>query len=147
MGTSAASVAAGSAPTIDYRTQAKRVLTFVIGGKGTLPPAKSVALVASEDPGYRPDPALAARGADTFGRYCVACHGVEVVSGGDAPDLRASPIPPSAEAFASVVHEGALVENGMPRFDEFDESVLGALRQYIRSRAADLRASPQPSMR
>ena len=93
------------------------------------------------DPSYwKAGEALYLRGDQATGvPACVACHGVEAVSGGNAPDLRASPIPPSAEAFAGIVHDGGLVANGMPRFEEFDRSMLDALRQYLRSRAADLR--------
>lgn len=44
--------------------------------------------------------------------------------------LRASPAPLDAVSFSVVVREGALVPNGMPRFEEFDEAMLAALRQY-----------------
>jgi quinohemoprotein ethanol dehydrogenase len=139
MGTNAGVFGALLPTTIDYRTQAKRVLTFAIGGTETLPPAKAVRLVAPDDSGYRPHPALAAQGARVFGTYCLQCHGVGAVAGGNAPDLRTSTVPPSAETFASVVRDGALVPNGMPRFEELDDARLKVLRQYIRSRADDLR--------
>ena len=45
----------------------------------------------------------------------------------------------SAEALASVVRDGALVPNGMPRFQEITDEQLADLRHYLRSRAADLR--------
>jgi quinohemoprotein ethanol dehydrogenase len=44
--------------------------------------------------------------------------------------LRASPAPLDAVSFSAVVREGALVPNGMPRFEELDEAMLAALRQY-----------------
>ena len=59
---------------------------------------------------------------------------------GIGPDLRASPIPLSAEAFEAVVRDGALVPNGMPRYAEFNQEALAELRQYIRSRAAAMRS-------
>jgi hypothetical protein len=34
-----------------------------------------------------------------------------------------------------VVHEGALMEHGMPRFSFFDAPKIEAIRQYIRSEA------------
>ena len=71
---------------------------------------------------------------------CTNCHGSNAVSAGNAPDLRASAIPLSAEAFARVVRDGALLDKGMPRFEEFDDQKLNAIRQFIRSRSADLRA-------
>jgi quinohemoprotein ethanol dehydrogenase len=46
----------------------------------------------------------------------------------------------STAAFDSVVRAGALVPNGMPAFPELTDPDLAAVRQYVRSRAADLRA-------
>lgn len=132
--------------TVDYRTQAKRVLTFGIGGHGELAaPTPVVMPVAPPDPDYRPDEKTELQGAITFGRQCTNCHGGQAASAGNAPDLRASAVPLSGQAFAQVVREGALLDKGMPRFAEFDDAKLDAVRQYIRSRAADLRAHPTPS--
>jgi hypothetical protein len=36
------------------------------------------------------------------------------------------------------------VANGMPRFEEFDDAKLAAIRQYVRSRGAALRATQKP---
>jgi quinohemoprotein ethanol dehydrogenase len=125
----------------DARTQKKRVLTFVLDGKGSLPPAPPpFVLTPIADPSYKPDPALAAKGMPLFFVNCTLCHGWDAVAAGTAPDLRASPIPQSAQGFDSVVRGGALLENSMPRFPEFSDEDLTALRQFIRSRAADLRA-------
>jgi quinohemoprotein ethanol dehydrogenase len=90
--------------------------------------------VAFDDPDYVPNPASAARGTTEYGR-CTVCHGGAAVGGGTAPDLRASAIPPSAEAFESIVRQGALVENGMPRFEEPADAQLADLREFIQSRA------------
>lgn len=124
---------------IDYRTQARRVLTFALGGKQTLPARIPYKAVAADDPGYRPDAAKAARGEGIFGGRCAVCHGSSVIAGGTAPDLRTSPIPVDAEAFAQVVRHGALVPAGMPQFGELTDEQVEALRQYIRSRADILR--------
>jgi quinohemoprotein ethanol dehydrogenase len=141
MGTSAATVIGQSdATVIDYRTQARRVLTFALGGREILPPAKIVKLVALEDADYHPNPVVATQGAILYGHYCVNCHGVDAIAGGFAPDLRTSGVPLSAEAFSSVVHDGGLLANGMPNFGDLDEGELNEIRQYLRSRAAVLRA-------
>ena len=58
-----------------------------------------------------------------------------MVAGGYAPDLRASSVPLSAEAFAAIVRDGALLNRGMPSFSEFSDDELSALRHYIRQRA------------
>jgi quinohemoprotein ethanol dehydrogenase len=125
---------------IDYRTQARRVLTFALGGKQALPPKQPYKAVAFEDPGYKADPALTARGEGIYGGRCAVCHGTGAIAGGTAPDLRTSPIPANAEAFAQVVKHGALVPAGMPQFGEFTDDQLTAVRQYIRSRADILRS-------
>jgi quinohemoprotein ethanol dehydrogenase len=145
MGTSAAVDAASHGGiAIDARTQRKRVLTFVLDGKAALPPAPPPFIVkALPDPGYRPDPALAAKGESLF-INCIACHGWGAISGGGAPDLRASPVVLSAEAFDGTVRGGGLVGNGMPKFDELSDQDLAGLRQYVRSRAADLRSGEAP---
>ena len=124
---------------IDHRTQAKRVLTFAIDGKAKLPAAMPASPpTAAPDPDYRPDAALAARGKTLFNQRCLACHGINAEAAGSAPDLRVSPVPASAEAFATIVRDGALEMNGMPRFGELTEADLAAIRQYLRSRSAEL---------
>ncbi|WP_233204182.1 PQQ-dependent dehydrogenase, methanol/ethanol family [Novosphingobium sp. HII-3] len=125
---------------IDYRTQARRVLTFAIGGKQQLPPRVPYKAVAFDDPGFKPDAPKAARGEGIFGGRCAVCHGTAVIAGGTAPDLRVSPIPADPTAFAEVVRNGALVPAGMPKFGEFTPDQLEALRHYIRTRANALRS-------
>lgn len=124
----------------DYRTQKRRVLTFALDGKAELPPAPLPAIQAAPDPDYKPDAALAAKGAAAFGFNCGICHGPEAVSGGTAPDLRTSDVPSTEDMFHAVVHDGTRVAQGMPGFNDLSESDIASLRQYIRSRAADLRA-------
>jgi quinohemoprotein ethanol dehydrogenase len=124
----------------DYWTQKRRVLTFALDGNAELPPAPPPVVQAAPDPDYKPDAALAAKGAATFGFNCGICHGPEAVSGGTAPDLRSSNILSAGDIFHAVVHDGTRLAEGMPSFKELSESDIAAIRQYIRSRAADLRA-------
>ena len=127
---------------IDYRTQARRVLTFELGGKEQLPPAPERHVVdAFDDPTFTADTAAEEKGLVTFARHCATCHGVAAIAKGAAPDLRESPVVPSKDAFDSIVRGGALVPRGMPRFEEFPDRDFDALRQYLRSRAHELRAS------
>lgn len=123
---------------IDYRSQPRRILTFALDGKASLP-AVPDAMPMIPDPDFRPDPQSAARGAALYGTRCYSCHGLPGQSGGTAPDFARSAVPQSAEAFASVVHEGALVPNGMPRYGELTGEQLADLRQFIRSTAKDAR--------
>jgi len=125
----------------DPRTQKKRVLTFVLDGKAVLPPPPPpFVLKPIDDPSYQPDAALAAKGATIFGANCAVCHGWDAKAGGYGPDLRGSAVPQSAEAFDGVVRDGALMTTGMPKFGELSDADRAALRQYLRSRAAELRA-------
>jgi quinohemoprotein ethanol dehydrogenase len=119
----------------DYHGQARRVLTFALDGAAKLPAASPVVRTTIPDPEFTHDDSLEAQGAELYFRRCVACHGIGVISGGQAPDLRMSPIPRDEEAFQRVVREGPLLSSGMPRFEELSDAELLALRQYIRSQA------------
>ena len=121
---------------IDYRTQARRILTFAIGGKATIPASRNEPLTPMEDTDYKPNKPLEDKGYLTFALHCAVCHGVDAIASGHAPDLRNSTVALNDEAFAGVVRDGVLVPNGMPRFHEFDDGQLAALRQYLRARAA-----------
>lgn len=123
---------------VDYHSQPRRILTFALDGKASLPPAPEPTPMIP-DPDFRPDPQSTARGATLYGTRCFSCHGLPGQSGGTAPDFARSAVPLSAEAFASVVHEGALVARGMPRYGELTGQQLADLRQFIRTAAQDAR--------
>ena len=120
------------------REQPRRLVTFVLDGKGRLPrPPLRAQARPLEAPEFVIDPKKVERGAKTFGANCVNCHGIDAVAGGAAPDLRASPIPLSHEAFDEIVRQGSLAIRGMPRFDWIDGEDLDAMRHYLRRRARD----------
>ncbi len=149
MGTSAAAFGPLLPVTIDYRSEAKRVLTFKLGGEVKLPVAKGEQSAPIEDPNYRASEGDNLAGLLSYARRCAICHGVDVVSAGQAPDLRSSPVVLSQATFSTVVRNGALVSRGMPQFEEFSDADLEALRAYIRAAAAQwleqLDASPDPA--
>lgn len=124
---------------VDFYTQPRRVLTFALGGREKVTPDTPNIPQAMLDPAYRPNSASEAHGGDLYG-HCITCHGINVMSGGGAPDLRASGVPTSAEAFAQVVRGGALVPAGMPRFEELSDADLVDLRRYIQAKAHMLHA-------
>jgi len=119
----------------------RRVLVYALDGKAVLPPSDPPTLKVSlqENPAEVLDPKQAAMGKAIF-IACAACHGRGMVGvGGPGPDLRESSIPLNADAFWSVVHDGALIEHGMPSFAAFGKPQIEAIRQYIRATArADL---------
>jgi quinohemoprotein ethanol dehydrogenase len=115
----------------------RRLLTFAIDGKAILPPSDPPTLKvnAQDNPAEALDPKQIAMGKAMF-LACAACHGRNVIgAGGPAPDLRESAIPLSPDAFWSVVHDGALIEHGMPRFGMFGKPEIEAIRQYVRASA------------
>jgi len=123
---------------IDPRTQARRVLTFAIGGKQVLP-LRETPPPAVTDPDFVADPTKELAGAIAFQNHCATCHGSVVVGISQAPDLRRSPIPLSKDTFDEVVRRGSLVSRGMPSFDEFSAAKLENIRHYILSQAEELR--------
>jgi len=115
----------------------RRLLSFSLDGKARLPPASTASfakpLAASE---FKLDPAMVSAGSREYVR-CVLCHGTGVVAGGNAPDLRASPVLLSAAGFATIVRDGTLVSRGMPQFAELSDAQLDSLRHYIRAKARE----------
>ncbi|MCB2076733.1 MAG: PQQ-dependent dehydrogenase, methanol/ethanol family [Novosphingobium sp.] len=126
----------------DYRTQRRRVLTFALDRHGKLPAPVAHKLELPDDACLITDEAQAARGATVF-RRCASCHGMGAVAGGNAPDLRASPITYSAVAFRNVVKNGPLRQAGMPGFSELGDDQVEDLRAYLRVAAARLREKRQ----
>jgi quinohemoprotein ethanol dehydrogenase len=126
----------------DARTQPRRMLTFALDGKATLPPRppRRPAL-AVDDPGYQADESAVRRGGVTYGNHCFFCHGAGAIAGGTAPDLRASVAIVSPRLFDTIVRQGVLLEEGMPRFQELTRSELDDLRQYLREQSSELRAA------
>ncbi len=122
-----------------YRTDyalPRRVLTFAIGGAAEVPAFDMPERKPLPDPDFVPDPDRVMAGAMAFGsNACLVCHGMNAIGGGSAPDLRFSPMIHSAEAFNSVVKDGALKLRGMPASPQLSDEVLDDMRHYLRLRA------------
>jgi quinohemoprotein ethanol dehydrogenase len=127
----------GLKPEVDYRTQQWRVLTFALDGTDKLPPKTTRPAPFQDDPAFRVDPAKAGAGAMTFALRCANCHGINGYSGGIAPNLLRSPVPLDFAALKSVVHDGILLPNGMPKFAELTDAELEQIQHYIRQRARE----------
>ena len=116
------------------RDHPRRLLTYVLDGSAQLPPSPPPSQpVVVDDPSFKVDPALSLKGRGLYDK-CLICHGTGAVAGGFAPDLRASGVPLSADAFAAVL-AGGLASHGMPPFPELTAQDQTALRHYIRDRA------------
>jgi len=119
----------------DYRLP-RRVLTFAIGGKDSLPKFDLPPLTPPADPGFTPEPAKVQAGAMDFAsNACLVCHGMNAIGGGSAPDLRFSPMIVDAATFRAVVKEGALKPAGMPPFPQLTDAQVESIRYYLRARA------------
>ena len=120
-----------------YKAQTRRLFTFALDGAQSLPVSNPPAFPKPlEVADFEIDEKLVATGSWLFKESCMMCHGSGAVSGGYAPDLRASPIPLVAAAFKDVVVNGKLRANGMPEFSKLTDDQLEALRHFIRHKAS-----------
>ncbi len=126
-----------------YGAQTRMLVAFSLAGAETLPPFMEPMIPQAVEADFEVDAQLAAAGERLYG-LCRSCHGPELVSAGMAPDLRASHLIVSAEAFASVVREGSRAVGGMPAYADFSDDRLLALRHYIRRQAELALAGVEP---
>ena len=119
-----------------YGAQTRQLYTFALDGKAPMPkvgdPVVPKAIVMPE---FKVDDQLATRGEEIWKGNCVICHGAGAVSGGYAPDLRASPIFATPAALKAVIHDGLKVANGMPRYKDMSDADLEALQHFVRKQA------------
>ncbi|HEX2793280.1 MAG TPA: PQQ-dependent dehydrogenase, methanol/ethanol family [Croceicoccus sp.] len=125
-------------------SQRRRVLTFALGGKARLPVERKIPLAISAEGLGTPDPAAEDAGFPIYAQRCAVCHGMRAVAVGPAPDLRASMVVRSSEAFASVLEDGILASRGMPKFDELSAEQHEQVRKYILAMARADRADAKP---
>ena len=119
-----------------YGQQPRRLLVFTLDAKRQLPVSpQRAAPVPLDNPELRIDEQQAAAGQQLFNSTCHLCHGFMAIAGGGAPDLRASPLALSAQAFRTVLKEGPLLPRGMPLYDDLTDAEIASLYAYIRQRA------------
>jgi PQQ-dependent dehydrogenase (methanol/ethanol family) len=119
-----------------------RLLVFKIGGTATAPAyprpvEQKLDLTSVTAPG---DPAA---GMLLFHQNCLVCHSSNAL-GRYLPDLKASPLITSADAFKSVVLDGALKTEGMVSFSHYlTPDQAEAIRAYIVKEAREDQAPPK----
>jgi quinohemoprotein ethanol dehydrogenase len=131
-----AAMVGGNAAQGNGTRNVSRLLIFKRNGKQSLPPLRPATLAEAIRPvavaGSAPQ---IAAGQKIYGKYCMICHGVGVVSGGVTPDLRRSAAAGVMGALQEIVIGGALSKRGMPSFaDAISEQDLVNLKAYILSR-------------
>jgi quinohemoprotein ethanol dehydrogenase len=122
-----------------FGRQPRRLLTFAVGGDKALPPKSPPDFTVHA----LDDPKLELNEADiTAGRalsvQCAACHGVGLqATGTPGPDLRESAIALKLGTFTTLLKSGALLEQGMPRFQQLTDDQIRQLYAYVRAKARE----------
>ncbi len=120
-----------------YRAQTRRLFTFSLDGKAAMPKFEPRVFPKPIVPAdFKVDDAQAEKGKTLYVSHCLMCHGSGAVSGGAAPDLRASPTFADPDAMKGVVQGGGRRPLGMPQFKEFTDDDLASIRMFVRSQAA-----------
>jgi quinohemoprotein ethanol dehydrogenase len=127
-----------------YGAQPRRLLTFGLGGKAPLPPTapRSDSLNSLDDPAITINDADAAAGQAIFNLVCSGCHGLNLASpGAPRPDLRESRIALRESGVWAAVHDGVLLEKGMPQFALLGPQEVHDIYEYIRAGARAARGN------
>ncbi len=118
-----------------------RLLVFKLGASGQLPPESSVPLRPLDPPAVTGTPAQIAEGAQHYGRFCGGCHGDAAYGSTVLPDLRRSALLADGKAWAKVVHDGALRNQGMVSFaNVLTLEQIEAIRDYVIKRGNEDKA-------
>jgi quinohemoprotein ethanol dehydrogenase len=122
-----------------FGRQPRRLLTFALGGDKTLPPKSppDFTVHALDDPTLKLNEADVSAGR-ALSVQCAACHGVGLQSTGTpGPDLRESAIALKLDTFSTLLKSGALLEQGMPRFQQLTDDQIRQLYAYVRAKARE----------
>jgi quinohemoprotein ethanol dehydrogenase len=120
-----------------YGAQPRLLLTFGLDGKAQLAPSAppDMRVKAVDSPSIKLVDADVRAGRDLF-MACALCHGRDLVSAGaPAPDLRESQIALNPDSFWAVVHDGTLMQRGMPRYESLTREQVMQIHAYIRAGA------------
>lgn len=112
-----------------------RLLVFALGAKASYkverPEPAPVVVVEEVWPA-----SVVAKGAVLYGNTCAVCHGGGVLASGVLPDLRRFPALADKEAWQSIVHDGALKDNGMIAFSKWmSREEIESIRAYVAGRS------------
>jgi quinohemoprotein ethanol dehydrogenase len=109
-----------------------RVLVFKLGGKAQLPPLPATSANTAAIPANSGTPEQIAEGHTLYGRNCQVCHGANAAGGGVLPNLQASGALGNADAWKSILIDGALKDNGMVSFARvLTPAQAESIRHYV----------------
>ena len=118
-----------------YGIHSRRLITFSLEGESNMPALPEPFFPQPLSvPEFEVDQALVTKGArQYYSRKCSGCHGGSGISGGMAPDLRASAMSINLEAFRIIVKDGIKLNRGMPQYKDITDEELTAIMHYIRN--------------
>jgi len=114
-----------------------RLLVYSLDGTAALPPAPPSPVRTLAPPPATAPTETVAHGATVYGAYCSRCHGrSDAANYGILPDLRYSAMLATSEAWAAVVLDGQLAQNGMASFSSvISADDADAIRAYVIAQA------------
>lgn len=119
-----------------------KVVTFKLGGSGTIPDSDMIPIDRTPKSARIGTPAQLQAGVVHYARNCLVCHGPVTISSGVLPDLRWSSYTADADAWQAVVAEGVLADNGMVSFSKLLTSEdIEAIRTYVIAQAHNAQAA------
>jgi alcohol dehydrogenase (cytochrome c)/quinohemoprotein ethanol dehydrogenase len=122
-------------------TNVSRLLVFKLGGAVQLPPESASPPRPLDPPAVTGTAEQIAEGAQHYAQFCGVCHGDAAHGGTVVPDLRRSPALESRKAWATVVQDGALRDQGMVSFAKaLTPEQIDAVRDYVIKRANEDKA-------
>ena len=113
-----------------------KVVTFKLGGTGTIPDNDVPMLDKTPKADDFGDKTQVAEGLVHYSRNCMVCHGPFAVSSGVLPDLRWSAYASTEESWKGVIIDGNLSDIGMVSFaDVLSADDVEAIRAYVLNQA------------
>jgi quinohemoprotein ethanol dehydrogenase len=118
--------------------QTGRVFTFVLNGKAMMPNFNKAIPLVKPITNIVATPTELKEGETLFWKYCGTCHVVNEGGGGLAPDLAYSSIAASPNHILTIVHDGAYLPLGMPKFgDRLSKEDILKIQKYILIKAKE----------
>ena len=123
-----------------------RILVYKLGGTAKLPEVVPFPAPELNPPAAFGSPEVVAHGEEVYGRFCSTCHGRDGASSAMFPDLRYAGAIQNADAFKTIVLDGALSQNGMVSFAKaLKPEDAEAVRAFVVSRAIEAKKTAPPA--